>query len=186
MPVPERLNRYIETEKQRNFTRDFLVGWEKYETWEDATVGDSGPASHTFTITEEDIIAYNRACGETDPLFVDGAYARKHSPTGEVLQHPIFITAVVFYSLGATGIGTWIRTPGARNPHQKIDILEPFRYGEVITTTVTTTEKFVQRGKPYLQMLLECRNEWGTLKATWLCSLILPPTRADIARLASL
>jgi hypothetical protein len=68
MPVPARLDAYIETEKQRHFSRDFMIGWENYETWEQATVGDSGPALRTFRIAEEDIVSYNRACGETDPL----------------------------------------------------------------------------------------------------------------------
>jgi hypothetical protein len=104
MSVPSRLDRYIETEKQRHFPRDFMVGWEAYETWEEATVGQSGPAQRAFKITEEDILDYNRACGET---------------------------------------------------------------------------------KPYLQMLLDFRNEKGILKARWWCSLILPETRADVARFAN-
>jgi acyl dehydratase len=185
MSVPSRLDRYIETEKQRHFPREFLVGWENYETWEEAAVGQSGPGQRTFKITEEDILEYNRACGETDPLMVDRAYARKNSPTGELLQHPIFVTTIAFYSLGDKGIGTWIRTPGARNPQQRIEIIEPFRYGEVIATTVTTADKFTQRGKPYLQMVLDFRNEKGVLKARWRCSLILPETRADVARFAN-
>src|SRR6266446_6319867 len=111
MPVPSRLDEYIETEKQRHFSRDFVVGWEAYETWDEATVGQSGTGQRTFKISEEDILDYNRACGETDPLMVDPAYARKHSPTGELLQHPVFVTTIAFYSLGETGIGTWIRTP---------------------------------------------------------------------------
>jgi hypothetical protein len=103
----------------------------------------------------------------------------------ELLQHPIFVTTIAFYCLGEKGIGTWIRTPGARNPQQRIEIIEPFRYGEIITMTVTTVDKFTQRGKPYLQMLLDFRNERGVLKARWWCSLILPETRADVARFAN-
>src|SRR5258708_1479057 len=141
MPVPARLDRYIETEKQRHFCRDFLVGWERYETWEEARVGTKAPAGNPFGIVEEDVIAYNRSCGETDPLYTDAQFAREHSPTGEVLQHPIFITPLGFYTLGSSGIGTWVRTPGARNPHQRIEILEPFRSGEVIINTVTTADK---------------------------------------------
>src|SRR5260221_458768 len=185
MPVPGRLDRYIVTEKQRLFARDFMLGWETYETWDDATVGQSQLAQRTFEITEADILEYNRACCETDPLMVDPLHARTNSPTGELLQHPIFVTAIAFYSLGEKGIGTWIRTPGARNPQQRIEIIEPFRYGEVITTTVTTVDKFVQRNKPYLQMLLDFRNEKGVLKARWWCSLILPETQADVARFAN-
>jgi acyl dehydratase len=185
MSVPSRLDRYIETEKQKHFSRDFLVGWEAYETWEEATVGQSGKGQRTFQITEEDVLEYNRACGETDPLMVHPEYARKNSPTRELLQHPIFVTTVAFHSLGEQGIGTWIRTPGARNPQQRIEIVEPFRYGDVVTTTVTTVDKFTQRGKPYIRMLLDFHNEKGVLKARWWCSLILPETRADVARFAN-
>ena len=185
MAVPARLDKFVKTEKQRHFPKDFMTGWEDYETWAEATVGQSGPAQRTFVITEEDILDYNKACGEIDPLMVDPDYARKNSPTGELLQHPIFVTTIAFYSLGEKGIGTWIRTPGARNPQQRIEIVEPFKYGEVVTTTVTTSEKFVQRGKPYLQMLLDFHNEKVVLKARWWCSLILPETQADVARFAN-
>jgi acyl dehydratase len=148
-------------------------------------VAQSGPAQRVFEITAEDIVAYNVACGETDPLMIDVERAAKESPTGQLLQHPIFVTTIAFYSLGESGIGTWIRTPGARNPHQDIEIFEPFRYGERITTTVTTHDKFMQRGKPYLQMKLEFHNQSNDLKARWFCSLILPATQADVARFAN-
>src|SRR5260370_38663522 len=106
MPVPARLDAYIETEKQRDFSRDFMIGWEDYETWEQATVGDSGPALRTFRIAEEDIVSYNRACGETDPLMLDPVYARQNSPTAEVLTAPLFVTTIAVYSPGGKGIGT--------------------------------------------------------------------------------
>ena len=61
MPYPERLNQYAETEKQRHFPKDFMIGWENYETWEDASVGQSGPAQRVFKITAEDIVSYNRS-----------------------------------------------------------------------------------------------------------------------------
>ncbi len=151
MSVPARLDSYIETDKQRHFSRDFLAGWTEYETWEQARVGEVAPAQRTF----------------------------------ELLQHPIFVTTIGFYTVGERGIGTWMRTPGARNPGQRIEIFEPFRYGDTITTTVTTQDKFVQRGKPYIQMLLDFRNQADVLKARWWCSLILPATRSDVARFAN-
>jgi acyl dehydratase len=179
------LDKYATTVKQRSFSRDFLAGWENYETWDEATVGETGPAQRTFEVTEEDIIAYNRACGETDPIMVDPVYAKAHSPTGYVLPHPVFATTIGFYTLGERGIGTWARTPGARNPSQRIEIYEPFKVGETITTTVTTSDKFIQREKPYLQMLLEFHNEHKVLKGRWWVSLILPKTRSDVARFAN-
>ena len=92
MPVPERLNRYIETEKQRHFSRDFLAGWENYETWEEATVGQSGPAQRVFEISEEDILSYNRACGETDPREDKPDFtARDHSDCHWPFAHPALV-----------------------------------------------------------------------------------------------
>jgi len=184
MALPSRLTQYMETSKQREFAQDFTVGWETYETWEDATVGDHGPAAHTFTIDDEDIAAYNRSCGETGPLYVDPEYARQHSPTGQILQHPIFATTIGFYTVGACGIGSWMRTPGARNPGQIIETIEPYRNGEIVTNTITTKEKFIQRGKHYITMFMEFHNQEGTLKGTWECSLILPASKADVARFA--
>lgn len=186
MPVPVRLDQYVSTDKQRHFSRDFLVGWEKYETWEDAKVGQKITAPHVFEVKEEDIVAYNLACGETDPLMIDAEYARKHSPTGEVLQHPIFSVVLAFYCPGDAGIGTWIRSPGARNPNQHMEYIEPFKCGERITATVTTTAKFVQRGKHYLQNLYEFHNEKGVLKVRYWGSLILPPTAADLSHFANI
>ena len=108
-----------------------------------------------------------------------------------MIEKPFRVGHYVKVSRGEGTVGdvsfrsTWIRTPGARNPQQRIEIVEPFQYGEIITTTVTTADKFTQRGKPYLQMLLDFRNEKGELKARWWCSLILPATRADVARFAN-
>jgi acyl dehydratase len=185
MPVPARLDEYVKTEKQRNFSRDFLVGWEKYETWETAVVGKPTIAPDKFTVKEEDVIAYNLACGETDPLMIDADYARKHSPTGEVLQHPVFPIVLAFFCPGPSGVGTWIRTPGARNPYQRMEYFEPFRSGEEITATMTTSAKYVQRNKHYLQNQYEFHNQKGVLKVRYWCSLILPATADDVRRFAT-
>lgn len=161
MSIPARLNQYLVTEKQRHFPKHFLNGWQSYETCEEATVGASGPAQPTFKIVDQDIVEYNKACGESDSPMIDAAYAREHSPTGEVLQYPIFVTAIAFDALGESGIGTPMRTPGAGNPNQYIESFEPFRSRETITTTVTTADQFVQRNKPYLRMQLDFHNQVG-------------------------
>ncbi len=53
MQVPTRLDQYIETNKQQSFEKDSHLGWEHYETREEATVGERAPASHTFTVMAE-------------------------------------------------------------------------------------------------------------------------------------
>ena len=162
-----------------------MVGWEAYETWDEATVGQSGPALRTFEITEEDILDYNRACGETDPLMIDPGFARQHSPTGELLQHPIFVTTIAFYCLGREGNRHWIWTPAPAIHSNASRSSSRSAMAKSSPSTVTTADKFTQRGKPYLQMVLDFRNERAVLKARWWCSLILPETRADVARFAN-
>jgi hypothetical protein len=90
---------------------------------------------------------------------------------------------VTFYCIG-TGIGSWIRTPGARNPGQRIEMFEDFRPGEVITATITHHDKWIRRDKHYMMDLVELHNQSGVLKAHWYVQLLLPPTRELMAQFA--
>src|ERR1700684_4675564 len=125
MAMVERLAGYATTAKQRDFEWDFTHGVEAYETWDEIEVGRSGPGARVFEVTEEDILAFNRSCLETDPLLVDPEYAAAH---GGLRQHPLFVVQVVFYCID-TGIGSWLRSPGARNPGQRIWAFEPLPDG---------------------------------------------------------
>lgn len=176
---PIRLEPYLETAKQRAFERDFLAGWERLETWDAVTIGEPRPTMREFPVTEEDVLSFNRAVGESDPLFVDAEHAREHSPTGCLLVHPLFVTTVIFWCTGPEGAGSWIRTPGARNPFQQIEILEPILVGDTLTLTTSTVDRWVRRGMHYVTNLNEIRAG-GTLKARCRATLILPPTREDV------
>src|SRR6201992_3374820 len=116
----ERLAGYPTTAKQRDFEWDFTQGVEAYETWDEIEVGRSGPGARVFEVTAEDIVSFNRSCLETDPMLFDPEYAAAHVGLG---QHPLFVVQVVFYCID-TGIGSWLRSPGARNPGQRIELLE--------------------------------------------------------------
>jgi len=179
----ERVAVYLETEKQRRFERDFLAGWEHYETWDTVEIGPVGPAARDYVVEEEDVLSYNRACGETDPLMVDPEYARKHSPTGKIIAHPVFFTSICFYCVSPKGRGTWIRTPGARNPFQKIEIIEPIVVGERISLTMKTEDRWIQRGKHYITNLFEY-SAAGKLKGRAWGTLVLPSTREEVRRFA--
>ncbi len=128
------------------------------------------------------MIYYNKAVGETDPLMVDAQAALRDSPTGNVVPHPLFMLTIVFYCLGSKGPGTWLRTPGARNPFQDIEIHEPIYVGERITLTFTAVDRFVRRGKHYVTNLFEFRGSDDALKISWQGTLILPPTREEVRR----
>lgn len=182
MAMVERLERFATTEKQRGFDWDFTEGVEAYETWDEIEIGKSGPGAHVFEVKEEDILSFNRSCLETDPALVDPEYAAAH---GGLRQHPLFIVQVVFYCIG-TGIGSWLRSPGARNPGQRIELVEPFVVGERISATITHHDKWIRRDKTYVEDRVDLRNESGVLKATWFTRLIIPPNRAELVRYASM
>jgi acyl dehydratase len=177
-----RLKRFATTKKQLDFEWDFRQGVDRYETWDRVRVGDSGPGMRTFLVEEEDILAFNLSCLETDPMYVDPGYALEH---GGLWQHPLFIVQVVFYCID-TGIGSWLRSPGARNPGQTIDLFEPFIIGETITATITHADKWIRRGKNYIEDTVELHNESGVLKAVWRTRLIIPPNLAELQRYAGM
>ena len=178
----ERISYLFETQKQLAFDRDFLSGWELYDTWDEVEVGHTYNAPNDYVVREEDLVYYSRALGETDPLLVDPQHAAQHSPTGHVIAHPCFLVSVVFYCLGPKGHGTWLRTPAARNPFQEAELYEPIFVGERITLTFTTVDRFVRRGKHYITNLNEFHGSANTLKARWWGTLIVPPTREEIRR----
>src|SRR3989304_1846655 len=180
----DRLRDYMTTAKQREFDYDFLKGAHTYETWEEVEIGRQYEAKQTFLVTEEDILAYNRGVSETEPLVVDPESARKSAPTSQICQHPLFLVQIAFYCI-EKGPCNWIRTPGARNPGQRMDFFEPFRPGEVITMRETAADKWIRRDKHYLQYKLDFHNQDEVLKATWWLTLILPPNREAIMRLVN-
>lgn len=178
----QRIDYLFETQKQLAFDRDFLSGWELYDTWDEIEMGRPYSAPNDYVVQEEDLVYYNRALGETDPLLVDPQHAAQHSPTGHVIAHPCFLVALAFHCLGPKGHGTWLRTPAARNPFQEMELYESIFVGERISLTFTPVDRFIRRGKHYITNLNEFRGSANALKAKWWATLILPPTREEIRR----
>lgn len=182
MAMVERLERFATTAKQHDFEWDFTRGVEAYESWDEIEVGASGQGARVFEVTEEDILSFNLSALETDPMLVDPEYAAQH---GGLRQHPLFVVQVVFWCID-TGIGSWLRSPGARNPGQRIELVEPFVVGERITATITHLDKWIRRDKTYVEDEVVLRNQDGVHKATWFTRLIIPPSRAELVRFASM
>ena len=176
----QHLDKYITTSKQRNFERNFFLNAEQYEIWEEVEIGEAYEGSATFDVQAEDIKAFSRAIGDDNPLFNEEEYARK-TPWGGLIGHPLFFIAVGFY---CTGLGrcNWIRTPGCFNPGQINIMHEPFRVGDVITMRLKSTDKWIKRGKHYLQYQQDFINQHETLKVSRWPTLIVPPTRAELRK----
>jgi len=171
------IEKYQKTEKQKEFQFDFFVDQSKYEKWEDVIIGTEGFGERTFEVKKEDVEAYVECTMEENPVFKDEEFAKK-TPWVGLIAPPMFITPVVFWVAG-TGSGSWIRTPGAINPGQKIEFYEPIRVGDVIKIRSEAYDKYIKRGKRYLTYYSEFTNQRGELVAKWWATLILPFSKGE-------
>lgn len=172
------------TNRQRTFANNFLKTWEEHEFWDTLTIGDMRPIPGVFEVGEDDVLAYNLSIGETHPLLIDPEYARKHAPGGTIVVHPVFATTVAFWFQRPGVQGSWIRTPGARNPFQRFEIRQPIRVGDHLRLWQENREKFWRRGKAYVTTHGILRDQSGTNKAEFWGTLILPHTHDEVRRFA--
>lgn len=177
-----RIEHLFRTAKQRAFDSDFLASWADHVTWKDAPMHDLVRLDGVFGVEEEDVVAYNLALGETHPLMIDPEYARQHR--GSVIVHPVFITAIAFWLARPGTPASWIRTPGARNPFQRIEIVDRIEVGDRISADHQNVDRFIRRGNHYLTARFSLRDERDQLKAECYATLILPPDGADVERFA--
>ncbi|UCD58363.1 MAG: MaoC family dehydratase [Candidatus Hydrogenedentota bacterium] len=175
--------KFFKTEKQRQFDTDFFKDAENYEAWDEIDFESEEEISgeQTFLIKAEDMKFFAEGVLDKNPLMNDEEYAG-NSPYGELVPHPLFITQIAFWCVGVKGRGNWVRTPGARNPGQDIELYEPFRVGETIHIKMRPHDRYIKRGKYYLKYKTDFYNQDNVKKATWIATLILPKTRADIRK----
>jgi acyl dehydratase len=179
----QNFERFIKTERQKQFDTDFFKDAETYEAWDEIDFESDAeiPGEQTFTIRAEDMKYYAEAVLDENLLMNDEEYAKK-SRYGGLVPHPLFITQIGFWCIGVKGRGNWVRTPGARNPGQHIEFYEPFRVGETIHIKMRPYDRYIKRGKYYLQYKADFYNQDNVKKASWIATLILPKTRADIKK----
>lgn len=114
-------------------------------------VGES--ASLTRTITEDDVVAFARLTGDTNPLHLDEAYART-TRFGRRIAHGL-LTAGLISAL----LGTELPGPGAIYLEQSLRFLEPVYPGDTITATVEVTA--YREDKGLVTLRTECFNQQG-------------------------
>ena len=176
-------SKYIKTEKQKVFDTNFFKDADSYEVWDEIDFSDlkEVDGEQTFEIKAEDIKFYSEAVMDNNPLMNDEEYAKK-SPYGGLVPHPIFATQIIFWCIGTKGRGNWIRTPGARNPGQHIEIYENFRVGEVIHIKMKPYDRYIKRGKYYLRYQIDLYNQDNVKKGMAIGTLILPKSRDDVKK----
>ncbi|UAL10204.1 MaoC family dehydratase [Caulobacter segnis] len=181
----KRFEHLLVTKKQQAYAGDFLSDWRDNELWEDLVVGQKRRHPEVFVVEEEDVLNYNRAIGETHPLYVDPEFARHHAPRGTILVHPVFTTTIGFWFAQPPVQGSWIRTPGARNPFQRIEYRERIHVGDHISLVQENHDRFVRRGKGYVTTHLSLRDQDDREKAACLGTLILPLNLDEVAAFAT-
>jgi len=177
------LAKYFTTEKQQQFSTNFFTDAENYEVWDEIDFSnlEEADGENTFTIKAEDLKFYAESCLDDNPYMTDEEFAKK-SPYGELVPHPLFTTTIAFWCVGVKGRGSWIRTPGARNPGQHHEYYENFKVGETIHIKMRPHDRYEKRGKYYLTYKIGLYNQDNVLKATTISTLILPRTREDIRK----
>ncbi len=178
----EEMAKYQKTKKQKEFGSDFLKMEEAkdYEFWDKIEIGKDTEVPIKFEVKAEDMMAYAEGVPDNNPIFYDEAYARKCGHDG-LVAHPFFTTQVFVYLL-RKGHGSWIRTPGSRNPGQILEWYDPIRVGDVLSIKVRSYDKWIKRGKYYARQLIELYDQNGTLKFRGFITLILPKTKDDVLR----
>lgn len=176
----ERFEHLLKTEKQKSYDRDFLARWDAIEFWNELTVGEKQRHPKVFVVEEEDVLSYNRSIGETHPLFVDPEFARAHAPRGTILVHPVFTTTIAFWFAQPPTQGSWIRTPGSRNPFQRIEYKERIHVGDRISMIHENHDRFWRRDKGYMTTRIWFVDQDGREKAQCFGTLILPVGKTDV------
>ena len=178
MTNESRVEDFITTRKQKEFGHDFFERSEQYQRWEDVEFNKVWEDDRRFTIEEEDIVFYSGGVIDDNPLFNDKE-AAKAGPFGELTAHPVFLTPIVFWLAGDSGPSSWLRTPGAINPGQVIEIYEPFRVGDTIRSRAEVHDKWIKRGKRYLTFQVDYINQDDKVIFRVWNTLILPRSKGD-------
>ena len=106
---------------------------------EDLAIGQS--AALTRTVTAEDIEAFARVTGDTNPVHLDEAYAKTTNFGGRIAHGMLsagYISAV---------LGTTLPGPGAIYVSQTLNFRRPVRIGDEVTAEVTVAAIDERRGR---------------------------------------
>ncbi|MBN1381343.1 MAG: MaoC family dehydratase N-terminal domain-containing protein [Deltaproteobacteria bacterium] len=182
MDYIEEMKKYYSTQKQKDFTPDFLDAKQidSYEFWDEIQIGQESEILTKFEVKAEDLKAFAAAVPDDNPIFYDEEYARQCGHDG-IVAHPLFVTQIRFFLLQG-GHGSWNRTPGARNPGQIIEYYDPIKVGDILTLKLTSYDKWIKRGKYYMRALSQIYDQHENLKMRYFSTLILPRTKADVLR----
>jgi len=92
-------------------------------------------ASHTHTVTEEDILLFARVSGDINPIHLDEAYARTTQFGGRI-AHGMLTGALI-----SAGLALNLPGPGSVYLGQSLRFRAPVRIGDTLTVHMELTDK---------------------------------------------
>ena len=117
-------------------------------------VGDR--ASYTQTLSEAHVALFVGAVGDTNPLHVDEAYAKRSRFGGRIAQ------GILVAGLISTVIGTKLPGVGAIYLSQTLRFLKPTYLGDTITATaIVKAVREREKGGDVLSLETFCENQRG-------------------------
>ena len=117
-------------------------------------VGDR--ASYTQTLSEAHVALFVEAVGDTNPLHVDEAYAKRSRFGGRIAQ------GILVAGLISTVIGTKLPGVGAIYLSQTLRFLKPTYLGDTITATaIVKAVREREKGGYVLTLETFCENQRG-------------------------
>ncbi len=114
-------------------------------TFDEISIGES--ASLSRAVTQQDIDLFAVVSGDVNPAHMDPAYAETD------MFHHVIAHGMLGASLISSVLGTKLPGPGAIYLGQDLRFLRPVAIGDVITATVTVSEKHADKGG----LVLDCR-----------------------------
>ena len=112
-------------------------------------------AALTRTVSADDVDAFGRATGDTNPAHFDDAFARRCRFRARV-AHGMLVAGHV-----SAVLGTVLPGPGTIYLSQTLSFRAPVYVGDTITTTATIVH--IREDKPVVTLRTTCTNQDGTL-----------------------
>lgn len=124
---------------------DFWKNATSRKMWDEIVPGERRPTL-PYVLTREAIELYCRAVGETNPLYLDEAYANRSVYRGLIAPPSIHILLM----FACTPADDWMRTPGTINAGQSWSYNIPARPGDTITLEARALDKFIRRERLFV------------------------------------
>jgi phosphate butyryltransferase len=141
-------------------------------TFDEITVGES--ASVSRTVSQEDIDLFAVISGDVNPAHMDPAYAKTD------IFHKVIAHGLLSAGLISNVLGTKLPGPGTIYLDQDLRFLKPVDIDDMITATLTVTEKHPEKG----DLLLDCRctNQKGETVITGKARVRAPREKVRVPR----